>query len=93
MKAYRNADKSWEKQTVFDLENACQVTVEYNSQYGDFISCIEDKEGRWYCSDGVGRLPERFNWALTWVEPYIKEWADTQWIVPRFVRCHGKCPW
>jgi hypothetical protein len=93
IKGYRNPELSWEKQIIFDLENECQITIEHNPSYGEFVSRIDDKEGYWHCSNGVDHLPKRFSWALEWAKPYNSHWPETKWIVPIFDRCYGRCPW
>jgi len=47
-----NRDESWEKQSVFLLDNGWMVTVE-NSYYGEIVARL-DKDGKyWHCSNGI----------------------------------------
>lgn len=76
--------KSWEKQSVYNLENGVSVTAEYNQTYGVIVSKLEDHIGSWHCSEGLAALPERFNFALSWCEQYAPQIPDKV-MRPRFI--------
>ncbi len=79
-----NAKQSWEKQSVYQLSNGARAIVEY-SHYGEMIARLDDAQGYWHCSSGIASLPERFSFALAWLEPYLPQITDTL-IRPRFER-------
>jgi len=52
-----NRRLSWEKQSIYDLDNGHRVTIEF-SHYGDHISRIDWKGANgkplyWHCSNGL----------------------------------------
>lgn len=69
MKAKYDKERSWEKQSFFDLENDCSIRVEYNPFYGPLVTAIADFEGEWFACNGLESLPERFAFARAWIEP------------------------
>lgn len=82
--------QSWEKQSVWKLENGWIATVEYNTIYGGMISRLEAPNGEllatgkayWHCSDGLSTLPD---FARLWVETVVQS-SNTQLVRPRFDR-------
>jgi hypothetical protein len=60
-----NKTLSWEKQSVYDLDNGWQATTEYSSFYGGMISRLDSPNKQllpngksyWHCSDGIDHLP------------------------------------
>ena len=67
MDATYNRDKSWEKQSFYDLDNGYEIAVE-SSFYGCHLTTINDKNGNliWHCSSGLNSLPA---WAHSWITP------------------------
>ena len=53
MNGKRNARLSWEKQTIFDLNNGARITVEFNQHYGEYVSAIEHNGARWRGCNGL----------------------------------------
>lgn len=46
--------KSWEKQTIWNLENGWQATEEYNIHYGPYLTRLESPDGKiWLASNGT----------------------------------------
>lgn len=83
-----NHKESWEKQTIWNLDNGAKVTVEFGA-YGEMISRVDDAEGYWHCSDGIGTLPKRFEFVLPWQECVVKSCND--WIIrPMFNKIFQK---
>lgn len=53
MKATRDNKKSWEKQTLWKLENGWVATEEWNHFHGSFIKRLDSPEGKmWLASNG-----------------------------------------
>lgn len=67
MNAIYRAQDSWEKQSIWELDNAWQATVEYSIHYGEHITRLDnpDKTFYWHCSNGLKDLPE---FAKDWIE-------------------------
>jgi hypothetical protein len=56
IKAKFNDGLSWEKQSIYDLENGWRATIEYNPFYGNFIKRLDSPENRdhfWAASNGI----------------------------------------
>jgi hypothetical protein len=54
MKAKFNSTLSWEKQSVYDLENGTRATVEWSMHYGPYVKRIDNPDGALWCaSDGL----------------------------------------
>lgn len=51
MKATRNTYESWEKCTVWELDNGWQAAVQY-SYYGEHVSRLSRDGKHWHASDG-----------------------------------------
>jgi hypothetical protein len=92
MKGTYNYRKSWEKQSVYSLDNGWIATVEW-SHYGEMVSRLDSPKGEvvsfkncpegkpyWHCSDGLDDLPE---FARPWLETVVQS-AGTQLVRPRF---------
>ncbi len=79
----RNHTESWEKQTIWDC-GEIRLTVGFNHFYGEMVTRIDDANGYWHCSDGIKTLPDRFAFALAWLEP-IHNGTDTL-MRPNFER-------
>lgn len=84
--AVRNKEESWEKQTVYDLENGCRITVEYSVHYGDMVCRIDKGDLMWHCSSGTRTLPEEFKWILDWEKPVA---SHTRLLVPNILIAHN----
>lgn len=80
-----NKRQSWEKQTVYKLENGAKVTLEYNQHYGEYVSRIDLPNGdRWHCSNGNKDLPE---FAQGWVE-VVHALSNLSLVRPKFDRVY-----
>ena len=81
MKGTYNYRESWEKQSVYSLDNGWVATVEW-SHYGEMVSRLDSSDGKlyWHCSDGLDDLPE---FARPWLETVVQS-AGTQLVRPRF---------
>jgi hypothetical protein len=80
-----NQKQSWEHQTVFDLDNGWQATVEY-CHYGEMVTRLDspDRKTYWHCSNGIKDLPE---FAREWLNG--GDWFTTQNLVrPKFNRIY-----
>ena len=83
-----NNQQSWEKQSVYVLDNGWTATLEYNSCYGEMISRLDAPKGQilasgkpyWHCSDGLKDLPD---FARPWLEVVVKSCND-QLVRPGF---------
>ena len=81
MKGKYNTRQSWEKQSVYKLDNGWTATLEYNMSYGEFISRLDAPKGHllgngkpyWHCSDGLAHLPD---FAQGWREVVVKTAGD-----------------
>lgn len=62
-----NEKRSWENQSVYDLDNGWQATLSYSTCYGEFVSRLDspDRKTYWHCSNGVKDLPE---FARSWLK-------------------------
>lgn len=69
MKGKRLANRSWEKQTYFKLENGFTVCVEWNQAYGNLVTHIEGNGEVWHGCNGIESLPECMQWAMEWWKP------------------------
>jgi hypothetical protein len=59
-----NSEKSWTKQSVYDLDNGWTATVE-DSHYGEHVTRLDSPDGTyWHCSNGIKDLPE---FAVEWL--------------------------
>ncbi len=98
MKAKINS-RSWEKQSIFNLENGWVATVEYNPCYGEFVSRLDSPNGKmWHCSNGS---PERGGGADNYnqifktdkyvdLPDFAKDWVNekTNLVLPKFERVY-----
>ena len=76
-----NAQKSWEKQSVFELSNSFTATVEYSQHYGEMVTRLDDSSGIvWHCSDGTKHLP---SFAAPWLVGF-KNPAIPKLVRPNF---------
>jgi len=66
MKGVRNS-ASWEKQTIWNLEDGTKLTEEWNQCYGPFVKRLDDEQGSWHASSGLP-LPERWAYMNAWRE-------------------------
>lgn len=86
MKATFNARQSWEKQSVYNLENNWIAIVGY-SHYGQMICRLDCPTGivlahgkpYWHCSDGLAELPD-------FAKPWIEEISNQHGIIAKLVR-------
>ena len=78
-----NREESWEKQSVFDLENGWKATVEYNSHYGQFISRLEKDGICWHCSNGINEFLPDF--AHDWLST-VHKLSNTKLVLVGFRR-------
>lgn len=66
-----------------------EVTVGYNQHYGEQVTRIDDAQGYWHCSNGVRTLPERFAFALAWLEPLgLPNSPDEKIMRPKFEKVY-----
>ena len=80
-----NAEESWEKQSVYDLDNGWRATEEY-SHYGPHIVRLDspDRKTYWHCSNGIKDLPE---FARAWL--FGGDWFTTKDLVkPDFAKIY-----
>lgn len=83
-----NARRSWEKQSVYELDNGWVATLEYSTHYGEMVSRLDAPKGHlldngkpyWHCSDGLAHLPD---FAQGWREVVVKS-AGTELVRPGF---------
>lgn len=87
MKAKFNKRKSWEKQSYFKTKDGVEFCVEWSQHYGEYITSIEDKDGRWVACNGAETLPERFKKFLQWEEVVVKS-CDSRLIRPKFEKVY-----
>jgi hypothetical protein len=82
MNATYNRAESWEKQSVWELDNGWRATESY-SHYGEMIQRLDNpKGGYWHCSDGLDGLPD---FAREWIEELRNEHGVFARLVrPRF---------
>ena len=79
MKAKYNKS-SWEKQTVFDLENGWQAIVEYNLSYGEYVKRLNspgDSNTFWLASNGLDEVPKScagFNYIA--LPDFARDWIE-----------------
>jgi hypothetical protein len=57
--------ESWEKQSVWKLDNGWIATTGYSVHYGEFVQRFDIPTGKhtngktyWHCSDGIEHLPD-----------------------------------
>ncbi len=93
--------QSWEKCSVWNLDNGWQAAVQYSEHYGEFVSRLSKDGKHWYASDGYdnkyGTDPDPImakifkdhialpEFAREWMEVINKTSGDTL-IRPRFER-------
>jgi hypothetical protein len=84
--------QSWEKQSVYKLDNGWTATLEY-SHYGEMVSRLDSPKGEivsyknapqgkayWHCSDGHTDLPD---FARPWIKIVVPS-AGTEIVCPGF---------
>tara|TARA_Y100000361_G_scaffold117266_1_gene108382 strand:- start:183 stop:467 length:285 start_codon:yes stop_codon:yes gene_type:complete len=81
----QNSRMSWEKQSVWNLNNGFRVTVEFG-YYHDFVTridapTIEKRKMIWHCS--LHENDDLPDWAKSWVET-VNEHANIQIVRPGF---------
>lgn len=83
MKAKFNSRLSWEKQSVYDLENGWRATIEWNQFYGSFVKRLDSPENRdhfWAASNGI-ELPAHPSCVPGWKYLALPEFARP-WLEP-----------
>ena len=90
-----SATESWEKQSVWDLENGWQATVGDSFPYGLHMVCRLDcpagmklAHGKpyWHCSDGLAELPD-------FARPWLEEIRNDHGIIASLVRPRWEKQW
>lgn len=84
------SQKSWEKQSVWNLDNGWRATVEYG-YYGDHVVRLDspDRKTYWHCSNGIKDLPD---FAHEWLQggEYPGTGPDlTKMVRVKFVKVYG----
>lgn len=91
MRGIFNASKSWEKQSVYDIDNGWRATVE-NCHYGEMVCRLDAPTGQslpsgrtyWHCSNGYDELPA---FARPWIKMVVKS-AETTIVTPGFTKIY-----
>jgi hypothetical protein len=80
-----NRKESWEKQSVYDLDNGWSATLEY-SHYGEMVARLDspDRKTYWHCSNGIKDLPE---FAREWLNGG-DWWAIQDLVRPKFTKIY-----
>ncbi len=105
MIAKYNRKESWEKCSVYDLENGWQAALQYNHCYGEFVSRLSNDGKSWHASDGYDNpyatssdpsIAKVFadhialpEFARSWIE-VVNKTADQTLVRPRFEKVYEK---
>jgi hypothetical protein len=98
-----NRRESWEKCSVYDLDNGWQAAIQHNQCYGEFVSRLSKDGKHWYASDGYdnpyGTDPDPImqkvfkdhialpEFAKPWIE-VINKTSEQTLVRPRFTKEH-----
>lgn len=93
MKAKINKELSWEKSTVWDLENGFRAYCSYSQFYGPSISRLERiSDGAfWHASNGIDKIPVSYA-GYTYLalpdfaRPWIEEIRNSHGVIATMVR-------
>jgi len=96
-----NTHESWEKSSVWDLDNGWQAAIQYSDIYGEHVTRLSKDGKHWHASDGYdnpyGTDPDPIiqklfkdhialpEFAKSWIE-IVHKLSEITLVRPRFTR-------